>query len=338
MKTIYILLLLLLSISCHNSPDFVKAPLRLSAIDSLQTKEEIEQLIGATDTLYKKFKLQRIQDFTTDFFNNEAIKKVAQREKIDFDYAKADFDNNGLTDLLVIGTNKTLTLANNQLNPKVELSKENNTLVLMNFGNANYKLIDISEDKFYFVVPQIMLVNDQPFLKINKPIITNAEGKLLRAASSSQLTYQFGNFVEYNAQPKTYAIEKITFQSQGCPGACPDYTIEITGDRKAQFSAQSNNYSKESGEGTYIEGTFQGTIDENAYHQLTSLLCYLDFPTLKDNYRLVTYHHPKCTLSITYTNGKVKTIKDFGRVGTYGLKRVYALIDELRFNQKWNKQ
>lgn len=338
MKSIYTILLLLLFVSCHNSPDFVKTPLLLSAIDSLQTKEEIEQLIGTTDTLYKKFKLQRIQDFTTDLFNFKALKKVAQHEKIYFDYTKADFDNNGLTDLLVIGTNKTVTLENNQLNPKVELSKEYNTLVLMNFGKANYKLIDISEDKFYFITPQIVYVNEQPFLKINKPIITNVNGQLLRAASSSQLTYRFGNFVEYNAQPKTYAIKKITFQSQGCPGTCPVYTIDITGDRKAKFSAQSNNYSKEAEEGIYLEGSFQGTIDENAYHQLTSLLCYLDFPTLKDNYRLATYHHPECTLSITYTNGKVKTIKDYGMVGTYGLKRVYTLLAELRFNQKWKKQ
>jgi hypothetical protein len=42
-----------------------------------------------------------------------------------------------------------------------------------------------------------------------------------------------------------------------------------------------------------------------------------------------------CTLKITYDNGKTKTITDYGKIGTYGLNRVYSILFSLRQNQKW---
>ena len=39
--------------------------------------------------------------------------------------------------------------------------------------------------------------------------------------------------------------------------------------------------------------------------------------------------------TVTYDNGKVKSIRDYGLLGTYGLDRVYQLLFELRENQKW---
>ena len=79
-------------------------------------------------------------------------------------------------------------------------------------------------------------------------------------------------------------------------------------------------------------------IKENDLDNLKDLLCYTDFPNLKNDYSLVSFHHPRGTLKITYDNGKVKTINDYGLVGTYGLKRVYNMIFNLRFNQNWKKE
>lgn len=43
-------------------------------------------------------------------------------------------------------------------------------------------------------------------------------------------------------------------------------------------------------------------------------------------------------LKITFNNGKVKTISDYGMIGTNGLKILYEKLAELRFNQKWQKK
>lgn len=44
------------------------------------------------------------------------------------------------------------------------------------------------------------------------------------------------------------------------------------------------------------------------------------------------------SLKITFNNGNIKTISDYGMIGTYGLKILYGKLAELRFNQKWQKK
>jgi hypothetical protein len=60
-----------------------------------------------------------------------------------------------------------------------------------------------------------------------------------------------------------------------------------------------------------------------------------DFETLQDNYAVNWTDDQTAKLKITYDNGKVKSIRDYGLLGTYGLDRVYQLLFELRENQKW---
>ena len=42
-------------------------------------------------------------------------------------------------------------------------------------------------------------------------------------------------------------------------------------------------------------------------------------------------------LKIIYSSGKIKTISDYGASGSYGLKKVYKLLFDLRQNQNWKK-
>jgi len=66
-----------------------------------------------------------------------------------------------------------------------------------------------------------------------------------------------------------------------------------------------------------------------------NLLNYIDFETLQDNYAVNWTDDQTAKLKVTYDNGKVKSIRDYGLLGTYGLDRVYQLLFELRENQKW---
>ncbi len=84
-------------------------------------------------------------------------------------------------------------------------------------------------------------------------------------------------------------------------------------------------------------GNFNSKIMEDKYNDIVNLLNYVDFETLKDNYAVGWTDDQSSTLKITYDNGKVKSIEDYGLIGTYGLDRIYQLLFELRENQKWTK-
>ena len=282
MKILKILLVFFIISSCNKKTEFVKAKIKLSKIDSLKTKKEIEQLIGNIDSLYKKIEIKRIQDFNFEYSNDSIFKELAKRKKVDFDYVKTDFDNNGLTDILLIGNNKTYTGENYNPKLEVEFSKEFNSLVLMNFGKNKYKLFDISEEKFYPIVPKAVIEKSEVFLIINKPkLVNDARKTTKREESSSKLTFKFDDFIEYNSKPINYEIEKIEFNSIGCPGNCPIFKIEISNNRKSKIIAEAFNYSKEWQKGEYIEGNYSAIIKENDLDNLKDLLCYTDFPNLK---------------------------------------------------------
>lgn len=338
MKNLLLILFFFVIFSCNKKIKFIKTKRILSEIDSLNTKKEIEQLVGKIDSLYQKIEIKPIQDITFRNCNDSIIKELAKRKNVNFELVKVDFDNNGLVDVLFIGNNKTYT--NENCNPKleVEFSKEYNTLVLMNYGKNKYKLLDVSEDKYYPIVPQVIIEQSQCFLRIFKPKILNSRKIVKRYETVSKMTFKFDHFIEYNPNPAEYNIEKIEFASKGCAGTCPAFNIAISDSREALINAKSFNYSSEWQKGKFMEGNYSAIIKENDFKKLKNLLVYLDFPTLKNNYSLVSFHHPEGKLTITYNGGKVKTINDFGLVGTYGLKRAYNMLANFRFNQNWKKQ
>lgn len=340
MKFLRIVLVVFVFSSCNKKAEFVKAEIKLSEIDSLKTDEAIEGLIGNVDSLYKKIELRRIQDFQFDYGNvskDSIFKCLAKREGVGFKFQRADFDNNGFTDLLVVANNKTYTAENTTVDMEVEFSEEYNTVVLMNFGNNKYKLFDVSEEKYYWVIPKVVIEDSQAFLKVYKPKLYYTKERVKREESAATLTFKFGDFVEYNPKPVHYGIEKVEFYTRMCAGECPIFKINISKDRKARMVAQHFNYSKFWSKGEYVEGGYSAEIKEKDFDDLCQLLCYIDFPNLKNDYRLPSSHHQDGTLKITYNNGKVKTINDFGLVGTYGLKKVYDEFFKLRFNQEWKK-
>ena len=87
-----------------------------------------------------------------------------------------------------------------------------------------------------------------------------------------------------------------------------------------------------------VSGNFNSKITKDKYNDIVNLLNYIDFESLKDNYSVSWTDDQTATITITYDNGKVKSISDYGLIGTFGLDRVYQLLFELRDNQKWTKK
>lgn len=169
------------------------------------------------------------------------------------------------------------------------------------------------------------------------------------------LTVLNGSLVEYNANPEAHGIEKLVVEMEPCFGTCPIFTLTIEGNGGAIFQAEAYNFSDESPKATrkikpgehpesdynlyrsiYNEGTYKGRIRKADKDAVFSLLNYLDFPRLKNEYAIMATDMPGATLTITYDGGKVKRISDYGKSGTYGLESLYDKLEALRFNQEWS--
>ena len=106
MKFLKIVLFVVVFVSCKNTRNetvFIKAKLIPSKIDSLNSTSKIEGLVRVIDTNFKEFKLRSIQDYGGDDTGDSEALKTANKLKVNKVFYKEDFDNNGYTDLLVIG-------------------------------------------------------------------------------------------------------------------------------------------------------------------------------------------------------------------------------------------
>ena len=205
--------------------------------------------------------------------------------------------------------------------------------VVMNYGQDSLKLNRLTRRSFQDCsFPKIL--NDTLIRYYFKPEFdwTNKEQPSLQYID---LTYKYGDFIEYNSKPQNYSIEKIEYQTSMCFGTCPKFYISILRDKSAVFKAEIHN--RESRDSKEIQGVFSTTLRDTSFSEIINLLNYIDFPKLKDNYSVGWTDDQTSTLTVTYNNGQVKKIKDYGLIGTYGLDRLYQLLFALRFNQTWKK-
>ena len=118
-------------------------------------------------------------------------------------------------------------------------------------------------------------------------------------------------------------------------GECPVFTLIINNDRSVTFIAKEYNYTRSWQKGKLLKGAYKTTISHKEFDELKGLLNYIDFEKLEDTYKVLWTDDQTATLKITYDNGKVKMINDYGLKGTFGLKKVHELLFNLRINQDW---
>ncbi len=149
------------------------------------------------------------------------------------------------------------------------------------------------------------------------------------------LIFKFGDFVELNSTPATHRIEKIEYsKGRPCFGDCPIFDLTINQNRTASYCPHDIT-SLIDAKKKMSDKKFTTTIDTTNFHLLINLLNYIDFAKLDSNYAVGCTDSQDCTLKITYDNGKIKKIDDYGLMGTYGLDRTYDLLFNLRENQQW---
>ncbi len=275
-------------------------------IDDIENAKQIQALLKSIDKRYSDFKVIDPSASTDKncnfFFDSLKIKS----------YTKADFDNNGYTDILVIGqwSHPSIVCIFDNGGNKFSI----NRLTRRSFQDCSFPVVTMNGtqpfiDYYYFKEPEDWRQYDTSI-----------------TLQSKKLIYKFGDFIEYNDLAKNYNIQKIEYETTMCFGTCPVFKLTINSDHSAKYDALKFNKP---------DGEFNGTIDAKTYSELVELLNYIDFPNLKENYSVGWTDDQTCTLKITYDNGKTKTITDYGKIGTYGLDRVYSILFSLRQNQKW---
>ena len=130
---------------------------------------------------------------------------------------------------------------------------------------------------------------------------------------------------------------QIEYSAGACFGFCPIFKMTIDSDRTAIFEAERFNFSQDTSS-EKKEGTFKGKINETEYHQLIRMLDSLQPKNLKDYYGNKNISDlPTSYLTVTYQDGSVKTIQDYGKHGTEELEKLYQLFEDLKTNQTWTK-
>jgi hypothetical protein len=277
---------------------------QLNKIDSLSTGAQINVFIRSLDPAFKDFTVNEQLAFPS------WCKMLADSLQIPY-YYKADFDRNGLTDLMV-------------------LSKEMDypVLCVLDSGANRYQMTWVNKVSHICMIPVVTTHHDTVFVDhYNFQHLGSFKGDPQRVVQVRRLVYAFGDFVEYNPAPTRHRIEKIQYKTNFTMD--PDFILTIDASRNARYQ-----YRKQF---DLPYETFAGSIDTARFNNLTGLLNYAAFSRAKDRFEYPSFHAPMCELTITYDGGKEKTIFDYGMLGSYALNQAYGLIGELKDNQSWRK-
>jgi len=218
-------------------------------------------------------------------------------------FFKVDVDNNGLTDLVINGFE--------------------NLFVILDYGKNNYEVLYI--DSGTFLGNTATLISIDTFTIPKKIIIHQSERPQQQIDT---LILMFNRFIEYNPKPaRDFDLEEIKFRTDQCFGECPIFEMTIKKDRTATYKAI--RYNEETGE-------FHGEIPKKEFEELVAILKYLRIDKLNGKYDVDWTDDQTATTEINY-NKKKKIIVDYGKIGTYGLSRLYSKFFGWRKNIEWTE-
>lgn len=318
--------------SCRNN-QITKAEIIPSRIDSIGDADELAALVRAADTNLHMYEIKRFTDMPKGYLSpfDTILENYARKNKLGKPFYRADFDNNGYTDLLLHGG------WNLSVSPD-PVSFNKRTIVLMNFGNDKYQVYSLHKNLNAPVLAEPASLEGFPGVVVHSPFrrlpLMNDTLKIRH----DTLVYKFGNFVEYktrNTVDESSSIVKIEYAAGPCFGTCPMYQMIIEDNRQAYFIAEAYNFDNPEKSVERDEGTFETQLKRKDYNKLMGLLSYLTAQNLQNDYEVSYTCASTCYLRITYSDGKVKRIRDYGKAGTYSLRALYNMFDDFRLSQDW---
>ncbi|WP_420573454.1 DUF6438 domain-containing protein [Kordia sp.] len=293
-------------------------------IDRLTTVYETQEFVKSIDSSMINFLYVSPKKYKRDLYVNSKILNELDSMFINYKLLlKEDFDANGYTDLIVTGEKYRHSF---------------DVFAIMNQGNETYRVeyLTISGINDFPVYPKLVYKENLPVIELygHARMFDDTMGNI----SKRTLTYNVNQqaFLEYNAKPLQKEVAKIEFSRSGCFGKCPVFDLILYKDKPSTLKAKAYNFSK-----TYEfgkeEGIFETMIDEDNFAKISQLINYINSSTLKSTYFAAGTCQETLDLKITFADGTIKAINDYGGMGTNGLVLLYNKLSRLRFNQDWKK-
>jgi len=233
-------------------------------------------------------------------------------------FEKADFDNNGHIDLLFNGYYRDC------LTP----------FVILAFGNDSFQVRSLNVGlRERFCMARVIMMDGRPCIRMLE--VRSACG--LKAWSFcpydniDTLVFAFDDFIE-RKKPAAYSIKKIKY----CVASGMDpiaFQLTITQDSIVLLSdpGMTIRIPVDSG------GIFTVAIDTGMISGLVHLLNYMNFSDLQERYTVTRTDQLEGEIHVTFDDGRIKRVSDYGLMGTHGLSILHNLFFELREKQLWKK-
>lgn len=121
-------------------------------------------------------------------------------------------------------------------------------------------------------------------------------------------------------------FREVEFSAGLCEGTCPQFSITIN----------------ETGASTYVagmfndrEGTFTTVIKPAQLDSLKHFIGSANFNNLASSYTTPATDMASYQIKISFPDGTIKTIDDYGPSGPQALQQLYSFIFSLRETQDW---
>ncbi|MDR6404977.1 MULTISPECIES: hypothetical protein [Chryseobacterium] len=271
---------------------------KLNKIDSLLSTNDVKNFIK-NENNKSNYELNIDDKIDYDWYCNV----IADSLKLKQNWGKADFDNNGLTDLLVTG--------NTTEGPR--------TIYILDKGNY-FESKTLSKGKLYEQCSFSTVKGNK--IEYQSVKILDRYGSLSKLTKEN-LVYKYGDFIEENGNPKRHNILEIELEATGSYWNRSSTKIKIVSNKDITWIIDEDYNTKVSSSKLSNE-EFKGIID---------LLHYIDFENLEEEYNVSYSDAGTTSLKITYDNLKVKNISDYGGMGTRGLTKLYDILLQLKQNQ-----
>ena len=225
-------------------------------------------------------------------------------------YFKLDLDGNGLTDLVVNGRY---------------------TIVVLDVG-GHYTVFNMGRAGGDPGLFEELLAIDSVGHP-NKLVVRRRKGVYWRDLKPPEyhndtLVIHFGQLMEYNAHPdEGFRFERIRILTTRCFGHCPLFDMTIRSNRWTTYEAVEYNKQK---------GSFACFLPAPAYDTLMAILRYMPIDRM-DTAFLVNWTDDQTVIVTFFFNGRARQIGDYGKLGTYGLQRLYALIFRWKDELEWKE-
>jgi len=277
-----------------------------NAIDRLNSNKAVDSFV------HKQYG-DRFKDYflDTSFFADDSFLLKMLPGAKPKPWAKADFDGNGLTDILIIqrrGNNW-----NDGRNIICLMDSGENRVIKKSLSAGILSEPGLAEVKIINNIPMII------FYKLSNDAPSGITNVMVQNLQTDTLFFMFDDFISYNRHPSAKNnIDSISLETSGCFGACPIFELTVSNNGNATYLAL--NYNKDSSGGS-VNGGFKTIINKEDIESLFRILNYTDFSRIRNDYHVSWSDDETATLTIKFANGIIKKITDYGMQGTFNLEK-----------------